>query len=92
MSHREGHQPIKGREESHTPGLCWLRQGASKNLGLEQLRRPCRVRMKCKTFRLNEFHSSGVMFQVRLMFICLESQEFMARRRQNTQARDPPWL
>ena len=37
-----GHRkPIEGREEGHTPGLCWLRQGALKNLGLGH-QRPAR--------------------------------------------------
>ena len=42
---RQVTEPMEGREEGHTPGLCWLRQSASKNLGLEQLRRHCCVRI-----------------------------------------------
>ena len=38
---------VSGRER--LPGLCWLRQRALKNLGLEQHKSPCRVRIPNQT-------------------------------------------
>ena len=57
-------EPIRRQGRCHTPGLCCVRLGASKNLGLEHLRRPCRVRIQTSLidwFNFSEFENAETL-------------------------------